>query len=901
MIQILHLEDSFTDRELVKALLDAEGIDCQIMAVETREEFVRHLGASPWDLILSDNRLPAFNGLQALEIAKATRPRTPFIFVTGTMGEDAAIESLENGATDYVLKQRMVRLGGSVRRALAESAEKQRLEQAEKSLHKSQEELRDSEEQLRGIFEQAAVGIVQTSAEGRILRCNRRFAEIVGYPPGEIPGMTFQQITAPEDLPESISAIEKLAGGSISSAAWEKRFVRKDGSYSWARVTVSPQLDVAGRPIHYITVIEDINARKAWEQRLFESQEALRISEESYRTIYQSSLVLNALTRLSDGVVVDANKTFLDAMGFEKGEVIGHSTIDLHLWADVRDRKKFTEMLQQHKEIRNFEIGLRKKNGDVFPVLLSASLIDVGGVACVLSVMQDISEMRAAEDALRQADQKYRDIFEDAPEGIFQATKDGKPLTINPAGARLLGYASPEEATARVSESANGIWLNPADRAHYTKLLKDQGQVRNFSCQHKRADGTPIWVSISARKICGPDGQMLYYQGFMEDMTEQARLETALRAKIRELQLLSEINNALLRAKSEEELLAEYCRIIVEVGGYRMAWVGFAEDTPGKPIVPVAHFGQEDGYLKTLSPTWADTERGRGPVSRAIRSGNVEVVEDVSTDATVSSWHETLKRGYRSIIATPFCHADGSIACLTACGTTPRTWSEPERKLMEQIGLALGFGIKTLRTEIAKNEFQENLRASLEETVRVVAGTLEQRDPYTAGHQRRVADLCVQIAETMGLSADRVHGLKLAANIHDLGKNGIPSELLTKPGLLSKAEFTLIMEHAELGYEIIKNVPFPWPIADMVRQHHERIDGSGYPQGLKAEALLLESKILAVADVVEAMGSDRPYRRSRGIEAALDEILAHRGTQFDPQVVDACICLFREKGYKIPA
>jgi HD-GYP domain-containing protein (c-di-GMP phosphodiesterase class II) len=278
------------------------------------------------------------------------------------------------------------------------------------------------------------------------------------------------------------------------------------------------------------------------------------------------------------------------------------------------------------------------------------------------------------------------------------------------------------------------------------------------------------------------------------------------------------------------------------------------------------------------------------------------VVRDFAADPTTVSWREeATKRGYMSCICIPFRHFEGEMACLTAYGVRVSRWSDPERRLMDQVASALGFGITTLRTGLAKAQFQENLRVSLEETILVVAGTLEQRDPYTAGHQRRVADLCVHIAEAMGLSADRTHGLQLAANIHDLGKIGTPTELLTKPGRLSKAEFSLIKDHAEMGYEIIKKVHFPWPIADMVRQHHERLDGSGYPLGLKAEATLLESRILAVADVVEAMSSQRPYRPSLGIDAALDNILAGRGTQFEPEVVDACVSLFRVEGYHLPA
>jgi HD-GYP domain-containing protein (c-di-GMP phosphodiesterase class II) len=191
------------------------------------------------------------------------------------------------------------------------------------------------------------------------------------------------------------------------------------------------------------------------------------------------------------------------------------------------------------------------------------------------------------------------------------------------------------------------------------------------------------------------------------------------------------------------------------------------------------------------------------------------------------------------------------------------------------------------------------LRISLEQTIRVIADTIEERDAYTAGHQRRVAQICSRIALQLGLSADRVRGLHLAATIHDLGKIGIPAEILAKPRRLSAIEFGLIREHASIGYNILKTVSFPWPIAQIIQQHHERMDGSGYPLGLRGDALLLESRILAVADVVEAMASHRPYRVALGIEAALREIETHRGSTFDADVVDACLDLFRNQGLEL--
>jgi len=261
------------------------------------------------------------------------------------------------------------------------------------------------------------------------------------------------------------------------------------------------------------------------------------------------------------------------------------------------------------------------------------------------------------------------------------------------------------------------------------------------------------------------------------------------------------------------------------------------------------------------------------------------------------SW--ALACGFRSVIAIPFSLPQGKGACLTLFTPKQVAWSAPEVKLLQEMASDLTFGIKALRTAIDNSNYQIRLRESLEQTIQVVSATSEERDSYTAGHQRRVAAICSKIAAELGLSDDRIHGLHLAATIHDLGKIGIPSEILSKPRRLSAPEFSLVREHAAIGYNILKDVNFPWPIAQMVLQHHERIDGSGYPKGLMGSEILLESKILAVADVVEAMASHRPYRPALGIEAALREITKQRGITLDADVVDACLCIFREQGYVI--
>jgi PAS domain S-box-containing protein/putative nucleotidyltransferase with HDIG domain len=213
---------------------------------------------------------------------------------------------------------------------------------------------------------------------------------------------------------------------------------------------------------------------------------------------------------------------------------------------------------------------------------------------------------------------------------------------------------------------------------------------------------------------------------------------------------------------------------------------------------------------------------------------------------------------------------------------------------------------KQMRREIADREKAERelkvsfkkLRKTLDGIVHAMAIVGEARDPYTAGHQRRVAELAAAIADEMGLEFDKIEGIRIAGLLHDIGKISVPSEILSRPGRLTAIEFSFIKSHPQVGYDVLKGIEFPWPIADIVLQHHERIDGSGYPKGLKGKEILIEAKILGVADVVEAMSSHRPYRPALGIDKALAEVLKNRGVLYDSEVVNACVKVFAEKGFE---
>jgi len=190
------------------------------------------------------------------------------------------------------------------------------------------------------------------------------------------------------------------------------------------------------------------------------------------------------------------------------------------------------------------------------------------------------------------------------------------------------------------------------------------------------------------------------------------------------------------------------------------------------------------------------------------------------------------------------------------------------------------------------------LRMALEGAIQTLTIASEARDPYTAGHQRRVADLAVNIAQEMGLLENVIAGIRMAGLIHDIGKLAVPADILSKPSKINDLEYQLVKTHPEVGYDILKNIEFPWPVADIVLQHHERMNGSGYPRKIKGPDIIIEARIINVADVVEAMASHRPYRPSLGIEKSLEQISKNRGILYDDEVVEACLRLFREKRFK---
>jgi len=367
--------------------------------------------------------------------------------------------------------------------------------------------LRNSEERYRATFEQAAVGIVHASLEGRYLTCNPRFAEIVGYPIEEIPSLTFQQITAPEDQASTDAMIAQLVNGAVGSVTWEKRYLRKDGSLTWARATVSMHRDAEGRPLHYIALVEDISARKEAEERLDRAADALRNSEERYRTAFQMSLDAINISRIIDGRFIDCNQTFLDMSGYMREEIIGRTSLELGIWADASDRQAMMNMLRLNSRVCGMEVQMRRKGGEIGWGHLSASIIELDGVSCILTVVRDITETKAAAErlaaaqkALRDSEVRYRTAFQTSPDLVdINRLDDGICIDANDAYLDILGYKR-KEVIGRTPLELD-IWADPGERQNYVKILRQNSICRNLEARFRKKDGTILWGLLSASAI----------------------------------------------------------------------------------------------------------------------------------------------------------------------------------------------------------------------------------------------------------------------------------------------------------------------------------------------------------------------------------------------------------------
>ncbi|MDO9578233.1 MAG: PAS domain S-box protein, partial [Candidatus Cloacimonadales bacterium] len=463
-------------------------------------------------------------------------------------------------------------------------------------------------------------------------------------------------------------------------------------------------------------------------------------------------------------------------------------------------------------------------------------------------MQHEMHERLLAEQKRDESEKRYTSLVSNVPDGIFRSTAQDKIISANPALVKMFGFKDLNEI---LNLLIHDLYAGSQKAPELLILLHENDEIDDFEIEMIRKDGSKFWGFLSTKSIFDEKGKLLFRDGIINDITKRKKAEINLKmTQFRLATLFDNVPNILLYESSDSrEFMSEN---VIDMLGYPAE--DFMKDK--NKFFSLIHRDDQE-YIQNKYDEW-----------------EAEGKTDLLT-----LWFRVQKK-------------DGAYI-----------WIEDRR--IETVGpdnrkYETGVKIDITNLKNAEEKLKisyQKLKSLLEETVNGLVSAVEMRDPYTAGHQRRVASLSVAISKKLGLSKDEIEGLHLASLVHDIGKINIPAEILSKPGKLSFNEFNLIKLHPQTGYDILKSIEFPWPIAEIVLQHQERFDGSSYPQGLKGEEINFYARILSVADVMEAMSSHRPYRPSLGIEKAIEEIAANRGVLYDPVVVDAALELFRNNEF----
>lgn len=734
-------------------------------------------------------------------------------------------------------------------------------------------------------------------------------------------------------------------------------------------------------------------------------------------------------THLADGVIdiffafdrdlkyIYWSKAFEQLTNIPARDAIGRSLYDV--FPDTRQTrasgKNYRQALETGRPV-SFMREYRSGETDLFFEIHAYP--SVGGLSVFA---RNVTDHKRMEETLRESEARFRSLFENATIGLYRTTPDGRILMANPVLVRMLGYSSFDELAVRIL--SEGDFEPSYPRSRFIEMMERENQVVGLESPWRRKDGASITVRESAWTVRNPDGEIMFYEGIAEDVTERELARKEIRRKTALLEAINRLFIETLASETSEEVGRLCLSLALEITGSPLGFIGeiceddrfnilavesLAGEIPtasgglfpggfrgmeigafwrrvlgtGKPIihnqpsgfpgrinfpeghpdirffmaVPLFHAGKTIGMISL-----ANKESGYGPEDREMMEGlSSAFIEVLFRKRTEEALRQAEENFHRSIEESPFgirivdkegetlyanravldIYGYDSLEELNAVPIrkryTPESFAEFEKRYAArreggrdpsdyEVSIVTKKGeirrLQVCRKRITwngKQRFQviyqditarklaedgllktlDQLRKSVRTTIDVLRLATAAKDPYTAGHALKVTRLAVAIAAGMGLSTDQIDCITMAGQVHDIGKIAVPSEVLCKPMRLSSAEILLIREHVRSGYEILKNVKFPWPLADIVYQHHERMDGSGYPQGLKGAKIHLAARIIAVADVVEAMASHRPYREALGIEAALEEIAGNSGILYDEDVSRMCLALFREKGFR---
>jgi len=641
---------------------------------------------------------------------------------------------------------------------------------------------------------------------------------------------------------------ELLERGNFNN--YELKIRRKDGKILDG--LFSAEIIKSQDKVYLLAIMIDLTSHKF-------SEKAQRESEEKYRTILESSEEGYYEIDLA-GNFTFFNDSLCKLLGYSRKELLGMNN---RHYTDKETAKKvfqaFNKVYRTGKPTKEFDWQIIRKDGTKRYIEQSASLQkdSLGKPIGFRGIIHDITDRKKTEELLKKSEEKYRLLADHVKDQVWLMDMNLNITYISPSTEKSFGYTLEElkkipfDKILAPKSYREIINISTKELPKALKASPKDSLKQLFELEFICKDGHPLWIECAFSFIRDENGKPLSILGEGRNITERKQIENSLRKS--EENFRHSLDNSPLGVRIStlkgETIYAN--KAILDVYGYDS--IDELKNTPlQKRYTPESHAEFQIRKEKRLRGEFGPSE-----YEISILRKNSEV-RHIHVFRKEIFWNGKKQSQviYQDI--------------------TERRKAEEKLK-----------------------ETMESLRRSIRTTIQVLGIASEARDHYMAGHQKRVADLARAIATEMKLPSEIIEVIRMTGAIHDIGKISIPSEILCKPAVLTDLEFSLVKAHSQYSYDIMKDVESPWPLANIVYQHHERIDGSGYPQGLKGEDILIEARILAIADVVEAMISYRPYRPSLGLDIALMEIENNAGVLYDRKATDACLRLFREKGFRL--
>jgi len=708
---------------------------------------------------------------------------------------------------------------------------------------------RSHERLIDSLVEHLQDGFSLLSPEGVHLDVNPALCAMVGYSREELIGSGVPHPYWPLEERERLEHdMRQCLEGETNTS--EATFVRKDGERFPVLITPSVMRDADGQPFCVFAIIKDISEQKRAER-------ALRLSEARYARAQEVGRVgsweYDPMTASFWGSAEARRIYGLDA------DTLTFSTEEVEATTPDRERvhQALVDLIDDGREF-DLEYEIISEGSHERRILWSVAEVqrdEHGDPLMVTGVIQDITERKRAENTLRESEARYRSVVENAPVGMFQSTFEGQLVYVNPEYAAVFGYNSPAEMIEVVNRRgvAETIFVEPRLRRDFSQGARDAGGCWTaFETEYRRKDGgTFIGLAYLCERLDPTSGEAQFF-GFVQDTTAVRQAAKALERSARLL--------------------------------------GHGES--------LAHLGSWEWDIASgmcaVSEEW---QRMHGLVGDHLSNGEIALTcHEDDRPAIGAALAEAAAGGLYRVDHRIVHPKTREVRHLRTYGEPA---FDPEGRLETVIGASLDVTERVHADEVLR-EREERLRRALGDTVAALGATVAMRDPYTAGHQRRVAWLACRIAERLGWSEEAIERVHTAALVHDVGKIAIPAEILSKPARLTETEFELVKAHSQAAYDILSQIDFDGPVADIVVQHHERLDGSGYPRALRGDEILPGARVLAVADVVEAIITHRPYRAALPLEEALAEIGPGSRGGYDAEVAEVCRTLFEEEGFTLP-